>query len=189
MSASAMNSIHLEADRRETFRRARENLLHACGSETVQLSAQALQEHKLSIQHAGLKTPPPRPCEPYIPADEPFVQVRNERRCALKVGHNTVGRLPDNDIVGNDAFMSRRHCAILVHSNRSCELHDLASKNGTFLNGLKVTAPTRLNPGDEIQIGDFRMVFMDARGQTASFAQAPAVKPDHTCVLGNGSAN
>jgi pSer/pThr/pTyr-binding forkhead associated (FHA) protein len=48
--------------------------------------------------------------------------------------------------------VSRRHCAILVHLNDGCELHDTASKNGTFLNGDKLIGPTRLKPGDEIRM-------------------------------------
>ena len=34
----------------------------------------------------------------------------------LKVGINTVGRSPDNDVVVQDCYISRRHCAILVHT-------------------------------------------------------------------------
>jgi pSer/pThr/pTyr-binding forkhead associated (FHA) protein len=80
----------------------------------------------------------------------------------LKVGLNTVGRLPDNDVVIADLHVSRRHCAVLVHSNYTCEVHDTASKNGTYLNGQLVTAPTRLKPGDEIRMCDLRLTFLSA---------------------------
>jgi len=41
--------------------------------------------------------------------------------------------MPDNDVVLQDAYVSRRHCAILIHlTGERCELHDIASKNGTF---------------------------------------------------------
>src|SRR5947208_33618 len=48
----------------------------------------------------------------------------------LKIGVNTIGRLPDNDVVIQGPYVSRRHCAILVHSGPKCELYDVASKNG-----------------------------------------------------------
>ena len=65
----------------------------------------------------------------------------------FKVGLNTVGRMPDNDVVVQDAYVSRRHCAIVVHTGDRCEVHDIASKNGTYLNGHKISGPTRRPPG------------------------------------------
>ena len=56
----------------------------------------------------------------------------------------TIGRLPDNDVVIRDECVSRRHCAVVVHSDLRCELHDVASKNGTLLNGKKIEGKTRL---------------------------------------------
>jgi pSer/pThr/pTyr-binding forkhead associated (FHA) protein len=58
--------------------------------------------------------------------------------------------------------VSRRHCAILVHLTTGCELHDTASKNGTFLNGNRLAGPTRLSPGDEIRMCDRHLVFFSA---------------------------
>ncbi len=60
---------------------------------------------------------------------------------ALKVGVNTIGRLPDNDVVLSGEFVSRRHCAILVHAGEGCEVYDIASKNGTFINGARLSGP------------------------------------------------
>ena len=84
----------------------------------------------------------------------------------LKVGLNTVGRSSDNDVVAADCFISRRHCAILMHTQQECELHDTASKNGTFLNGARIAHPTSLKSGDTIRICDRQFVFVcrgDAR--------------------------
>lgn len=78
----------------------------------------------------------------------------------LKIGLNTVGRASDNDVVVADCFISRRHCAILMHTRRGCELHDTASKNGTFLNGAKLLRPTALKSGDTIRICDRQFVFV-----------------------------
>jgi len=78
----------------------------------------------------------------------------------LKMGLNTMGRSADNDVVVEDLYISRRHCAILVHHDKSCVLHDTASKNGTFLNGAKISGPTQLKTGDEIRICNRQFVFL-----------------------------
>ena len=78
----------------------------------------------------------------------------------LKIGVNTIGRLPDNDVVIPGAYVSRRHCAILVHAGDGCELYDIASKNGTYINGQKMTSPVRLKPGDDIRMCDQHLVYM-----------------------------
>ncbi|HEY1186722.1 MAG TPA: FHA domain-containing protein [Gemmata sp.] len=77
----------------------------------------------------------------------------------LRIGMNSVGRLPDNDVVIRDECVSRRHCAIVVHSDLRCELHDVASKNGTLLNGRKIPQPTRLQSGDHITLCNRRLTF------------------------------
>jgi len=77
----------------------------------------------------------------------------------LHVGMNSVGRLPDNDVVIRDECVSRRHCAILVHSDLRCELHDVASKNGTLLNGKKIPGPTRMQSGDQIVLCNRKLTF------------------------------
>jgi pSer/pThr/pTyr-binding forkhead associated (FHA) protein len=79
---------------------------------------------------------------------------------ALKVGVNTIGRLPDNDVVLTGEFVSRRHCAILVHAGEGCEVYDIASKNGTFINGARLSGPMPLAPGDQIRMCDREVVFM-----------------------------
>ena len=70
----------------------------------------------------------------------------------LKLGINSVGRLPDNSVIIRDECVSRRHCAIVVHKDGTCELHDVASKNGTVLNGSRIAYPTRIAPGDTITL-------------------------------------
>src|SRR5262249_40426409 len=78
----------------------------------------------------------------------------------LKVGVNTIGRMPDNDVVLEGPYVSRRHCAILVHAANGCELYDIASKNGTYLNGRRLSGPTQLISGDEIRMCDRQLIFM-----------------------------
>src|SRR5947199_125562 len=106
------------------------------------------------------------------PVNAKFVLMDKEYVYPLKVGLNTIGRMPDNDVVLEDAYVSRRHCAVLVHAGDVCELHDVASKNGTFLNGQKIEGPTPLKTGDEIRMCNKHLVFV-----------ARAAGPEHPGVL------
>jgi pSer/pThr/pTyr-binding forkhead associated (FHA) protein len=76
--------------------------------------------------------------------------------------------MPDNDVVIQDACISRRHCAILIHLSHGCELHDVASKNGTFINGHRLTGPTQLNSGDEITMCNRQFVFVTKEDAAAA---------------------
>jgi predicted component of type VI protein secretion system len=93
------------------------------------------------------------------------------KQLALKVGLNSIGRLPDNDVVVDDATVSRRHCAIVVHSDLSIEIHDVASKNGTTVNGNKIQGPTRLRDGDQIGLSERNLTFMMSSGQPTGAVQ------------------
>jgi pSer/pThr/pTyr-binding forkhead associated (FHA) protein len=155
MADPRLNSMHLDPLRREEFRKARDELLSARGEKT--LAAQRIDptptpfhEVKERIQRLQGKIPP----------GTGFVLMDRDHVFPLKVGFNTVGRLTDNDVVVEDPYVSRRHCAILVHANSRCELHDVASKNGTFLNGKKLAGPHALVPGDEVRMCDRQFIFM-----------------------------
>jgi predicted component of type VI protein secretion system len=95
----------------------------------------------------------------------------------------TLGRDVSNDIVINDAEVSRNHARLTAQSG-SYLMEDLASTNGTFVNGQRLIGPKLLNPGDVIGLGEtvvmeFGIVASDA-GATV-IAQAPISPrvPDH----------
>lgn len=56
----------------------------------------------------------------------------------------------------NSTKISREHCEIFAR-NGQLFLADLQSKNGTFLNGSRITRETILSAGDTIRIGDVRL--------------------------------
>jgi hypothetical protein len=158
-----LNSVHLEAPRRQVYRRARDVLLRARGSYTIYADHpdhSDLTGHTV-IQNGGGAAHNELVC--WL-LDGEFIYP-------LKVGLNTLGRSSDNDVVVEDAYVSRRHCAILVHSTQTCELHDTASKNGTYLNGTRLAGPTTLKPGDEIRVSNQQLIFQ-TRCDEAAF---PAV--------------
>jgi pSer/pThr/pTyr-binding forkhead associated (FHA) protein len=98
----------------------------------------------------------------------------------------TIGREPGNGIVINDAEISRKH-ARMVQVGTSYTIEDLGSTNGTFVNGVRLTAPHTLRPGEVIAFGEqisavFEAVVSDpnatmlhtAKPSTPAPAPAPA---------------
>lgn len=85
-----------------------------------------------------------------------------------------IGRSADNEIVVNDAEVSRRHARILHRQDEDRShylLEDLGSTNGTFVNGLRCSTLTPLADGDVIELGDsIRMVFMPAAADVVKTA-------------------
>jgi pSer/pThr/pTyr-binding forkhead associated (FHA) protein/ribosomal protein L40E len=70
----------------------------------------------------------------------------------------TIGRSPDCDIFLDDVTVSRRHAVVARQGNR-LEIRDLGSLNGTFLNRRRTDAGP-LSDGDELQIGKYRLTFL-----------------------------
>jgi hypothetical protein len=64
----------------------------------------------------------------------------------------TIGREAGNDVVVSDPQVSRRH-ASLTWDGRQFIIQDLGSVNGTFVNGVRLTATQVLQSGDFIGLG------------------------------------
>jgi len=63
-----------------------------------------------------------------------------------------------------DNTVSRRH-AELTPDGDVWYVRDLASNNGTYVNGVAITDRIRLEPGDEISVGMTRMLFAVSEGE------------------------
>lgn len=166
MSDPRFQSIHLEGhqSRREQFRLARRALEDQLGHQTIAGDLGLLSEGNAGdgptlAQPTGLS-------HAYWLSDGTHTHQ-------LSVGVNSVGRLPDNQVVIRDEHISRRHFAIVIHSDGRCEIHDIASKNGTVLNGSKINGPTKLTNGDEITICTRRMKFVAGDQPTAKSKSVP----------------
>ncbi len=70
----------------------------------------------------------------------------------------TMGRGLDNDLVIDDARVSRHHAQVVFRHSHYL-LRDLRSTNGTFVNSQPVEAVV-LAPGDIVSIGGFELLFM-----------------------------
>ena len=71
----------------------------------------------------------------------------------------TIGRSPDCGIFLDDVTVSRRH-AILRQRDGQVFIEDQGSLNGTFVNRKRVES-AQLEDGDEVQIGKYRMTFLN----------------------------
>ncbi len=74
----------------------------------------------------------------------------------------TLGRHPNNTLRLVDREVSKEHCVIEKVAGTYL-LRDLNSSNGTFVNGRKVREH-RLRDGDEISLGNSRLVFTSGEG-------------------------
>lgn len=70
----------------------------------------------------------------------------------LAEGQIAIGRRPDCDVILDDPLVSAAHCALTVEGGQFL-LIDVGSTNGTLVNGARIDGPTKLGPGDLIQIG------------------------------------
>jgi pSer/pThr/pTyr-binding forkhead associated (FHA) protein len=64
-----------------------------------------------------------------------------------------IGRGMDCDVVIKDVKASRRHCQ-LTRKPDGFLLEDLGSRNGTLVNGVRITEPVLLKANQTFQIGD-----------------------------------
>ncbi len=79
----------------------------------------------------------------------------------LNKDHMTVGRRDDNDIIVDDVFVSRLHIEVVKKGNKYT-VKDTKSRYGTYINGDRI-AEKQLTYGDEIQIGNTLITFVDEK--------------------------
>jgi hypothetical protein len=80
--------------------------------------------------------------EHFIPSDE----------------RTSIGRSPDCDIFLDDVTVSRHH-AVLIRRDNGFVIEDHGSLNGTFVNRRRIES-AELADGDELQIGKYRLTFL-----------------------------
>jgi FHA domain len=69
----------------------------------------------------------------------------------------TIGRRPDSAIFLDDVTVSRDH-ALLINRGDHWHLDDCGSLNGTYVNRSRIDSQ-RLEDGDEVQIGKYKLTF------------------------------
>lgn len=78
-------------------------------------------------------------------------------RFLLDADRTVAGRSPDADIFLDDVTVSRKHAEFLREGDDFL-VRDVGSLNGTYVNRDRIERAV-LQPGDEVQIGKFRMGF------------------------------
>ena len=96
-----------------------------------------------------------------------------------------IGRSSSSDVQIPDEELSRNHCMIEVSSDGALTITDLASANGTFLNGENIEGDTKpLKLGDEVSIGTSVFVITTPTSPSPS----PTPSPNNSIDLGFGGA-
>lgn len=86
-------------------------------------------------------------------------------RFLLDTDVTLAGRHPNADIFLDDVTVSRKHVHF-VREGKKFEVKDLASLNGTYLNGRRVDSVV-LTDGDEVAIGKFKLTFYSSPADRA----------------------
>jgi pSer/pThr/pTyr-binding forkhead associated (FHA) protein len=93
------------------------------------------------------------------------------RQVPLAEGSHVIGRGTDTSIWIDAPGVSRHHARIVIRGDEAT-IEDLGSKNGTYVAGERVTAPRRLDDGDQIRLGSvvvrFRIPGLSGATETAS---------------------
>jgi FHA domain len=76
----------------------------------------------------------------------------------------TIGRSPQSDLFLDDVTVSRHHARV-IRDDSGYIAEDLNSLNGTYVNRKRIERD-RLSDGDELQIGKFKLAFLEPNGST-----------------------
>jgi two-component system, cell cycle response regulator len=67
-------------------------------------------------------------------------------------GAAVIGRATNAEVRVDDDGISRTHARLRAETDRAW-VEDMGSRNGTFVNGQRISTPTELREGDKIQVG------------------------------------
>jgi pSer/pThr/pTyr-binding forkhead associated (FHA) protein len=109
--------------------------------------------------------------------------------CSLTGAELVIGRASDCHLVlGEDDAVSRKHAAVTLIGGVWI-IHDLGSRNGTWVNGSRVNGQRALHHSDTVNIGRARLVFRDSRSEnvgpsTSPITERPSLTPaQHRTLL------
>jgi pSer/pThr/pTyr-binding forkhead associated (FHA) protein len=168
-----LDGKHLHIARRDQYDAAVDEMLDDRGPRT---SAADPLVRMPSVPLKTVRRAAPPPGGTYI-----LESLIDGRRHPLRVGINAVGRRPENDLVLEPIYISRRHCVILVHATGGCEVYNTASKHGIWVNHCRVDR-VELLPGDLLALCDLTFVLGWVGSAGELFASAE--KEETECIGG-----
>ena len=72
-----------------------------------------------------------------------------------------IGRHPYNEVSLADLTVSRYHCWVKMRDGGFC-VEDLASSNGTYVNGERIQKECSLKKGDLVRVGAIEFLFRES---------------------------
>ena len=84
--------------------------------------------------------------------------VWEDGRATFGEGEHVLGRDPALEVCLDSSSVSRQHARVQI-ADGVAMLEDLGSKNGTFVNGQRITTAVRLCDRDQIGVGEMRLRF------------------------------
>ena len=93
-----------------------------------------------------------------LPAWATLIETRGNRRLAVRYNRSLVGRSRQADVTLGDDEVSRSH-ALLWRDAGGAWVQDLASSNGTTVNGAAIHEPSAIQDGDMVGFGAARFNF------------------------------
>jgi serine/threonine protein kinase len=110
--------------------------------------------HSAILRRVGSE---PAPTESGVLAEiDVFVGNEEVAKFAIEPGEYIIGRDSTCHVVIDADQVSRHHARLTFHSFELL-VEDLGSSNGVYIDGVQVQIPTRVRPGQEVQIGSARL--------------------------------
>lgn len=120
------------------------------------------------------------------PTSTPYLLLKTEsgNRYLPLVGSHcwTIGRSDDNNFVITDRWISRNHAMLQCMETGEFYLIDLGSRNGSFVNGRRVSVPVTLRHGDRLTFGQTELEFFCPSGNYQVSAPTSPVSDDLTAT-------
>ena len=140
----------------------------------AKLSPDALPQPQLDADRSGVAPPPPLPNPAFAMVTKLVVASGKSagRTISIKRAKLLIGRAEECDVRPLSEEVSRRHAAVIV-GPADVWVEDLGSRNGTFVNGNRIEAKTKLADGDMIRVGS-----LELRVSCTSPAAAPGGEGD-----------
>jgi pSer/pThr/pTyr-binding forkhead associated (FHA) protein len=104
------------------------------------------------------------------------------KEIAVRGSKFVIGRADDCALRPHSDAVSRRHCVVIVAADGVVGVRDLKSRNGTYVNGQRITGDKRLRHGDQLRVGpyEFEVIIQQPK------AAPPPAQVSESSVAGGG---